>query len=83
MSPTSCHSVQLQTLLHHGCMKVKVTDPKRVARERERCERFGLRLGSEVNTAYRKPWLYVTLAARVRDQGQLLAVETVLRPRMD
>ena len=83
MSPSSCQSVQLQTLLHHGCVKVKVTDPRLLARERERCERFGLRLGSEVNTAYRRPWLYVTLAAKVRDPGQLLAAETVLRPRMD
>ena len=83
MSPMSCHSVQLQALLHHGCVKVKVTDPKRVAKERERCEQFGLRLGSEVNTAYRRPWLYVTLAEKVRDRGQLLSAETVLRPRMD
>jgi hypothetical protein len=83
MSPTSCGSVQLQALLHHGCVKVKVTDPRRVSRERERCARFGLRLGSEVNTAYRRPWLYVTLAARVRDPGQLLSAETVARPRSD
>jgi hypothetical protein len=64
-------------------VKVKVTDPRRLSRERERCQRFGLRLGNQVNTAYRRPWLYVTLADRVSDPGQLLSAETVVRPRPD
>ncbi len=83
MSPMSYQNVQLQTLLHHGCAKLKVSDPKQLAKERQRCQRLGLRLGSQVNTAYRKPWLYVTLAGKVRDPGLALAAETMPLRRPD
>ena len=62
-----CTSSYLSELRQNGCLKIRITDPKRISRERGEVSHLAIRLGRSVSTSYRYPWLYVLLGDRQRE----------------
>jgi hypothetical protein len=59
----------LSSLRSAGCIRIAVTDPKRLSELRNRVAIEAARLGRAVNCSYRHPWLYVTLGEKPTNSG--------------
>lgn len=74
---------RLAELKNNGCVKIRVTDPKQLSREKLRCLEMGLRLGNCVSSSYHYPWLYVVLGERLPlSEAAMLAEKSVSRNSM-
>ena len=62
-------SSHLSELKQNGCLKIRVTDPKRIPKQRDEVSTLASRLGRSVCTSYRYPWLYAVLGIRPRESA--------------